>query len=127
MQKPDKNTACFFTQHLFLIGTYDEHGKENFAPISWVSYTWGQPGCLILSMNGEKQTKQNFEHTKMLSATVVTPDLMRFLETCGSKIKTHYLYTIFLTVSTERQYSSASSSMLALLKYLFFISSLRCL
>lgn len=37
-------------------------------------------------MNGNKQTKRNFERTKQLSATVVTPDMMRFMETCGSKI-----------------------------------------
>lgn len=92
MQKPDKNSACYFTQQLFLIGTYDEDGKENFAPISWVSYTWGQPGCLILSMNGEKQTKRNFERTKQLSATVVTQDLMRFMETCGSKLHKRRFY-----------------------------------
>lgn len=92
MQKPDKNTGCFFTQQLFLIGTYNEDGTENFAPISWVSYTWGQPGCLILSMNGDKQTKRNFERTKQLSATVVTPDLMRFMETCGSKLHKRRFY-----------------------------------
>jgi flavin reductase (DIM6/NTAB) family NADH-FMN oxidoreductase RutF len=92
MQKPANDSPCFFTQQLFLIGTYNEDGKENFAPISWVSYTWGQPSCLIISMNGEKQTKQNFERTKQLSATVVTPDLMRFMETCGSKLHKKLFY-----------------------------------
>ena len=72
MEKPANNSPCFFTQQVFLIGTYNEDGKENFAPISWVSYTWGEPGCLIISMHGNKQTKRNFERTKQLSATVVT-------------------------------------------------------
>ena len=85
MEKPAHNSPVFFTQQLFLIGTYNEDGKENFTPISWVSYTWGQPSCLIISMNGDKQTKRNFERTKQLSATVVTPYLMRFMEICGSK------------------------------------------
>lgn len=92
MQKPDNNSPVFFTQQLFLIGTYNEDGKENFAPISWINYTWGQPSCLIISMNGEKQTKQNFERTRQLSATVVTPDLMRFMETCGSKLHKKRFY-----------------------------------
>ena len=94
MNKPAKNSPVFFTQQIFLVGTYNEDGKENFAPISWVSYTWGQPSCLILSMNGNKQTKRNFERTKQLSATVVTPDLMRFMETCGSKIHKARYYDI---------------------------------
>lgn len=92
MQKPAHDSPCFFTQQVFLIGTYDEDGKENFAPISWVSYTWGRPSCLILSMHGEKQTKRNFERTRQLSATVVTPDLMRFMETCGSKLHKKRFY-----------------------------------
>jgi len=89
---PEINMPAFFTQQLFLIGTYNEDGKENFAPISWVSFTFGQPSCLILSMNGEKQTKRNFERTKQLSATIVTPDLMRLVETCGSKLHKKRFY-----------------------------------
>jgi flavin reductase (DIM6/NTAB) family NADH-FMN oxidoreductase RutF len=92
MQKPDHNSSDFFTQQLFLVGTYNEDGKENFCPISWVSYTWGRPGCLILSMHGEKQTKRNFERIRQLSATVVTPDLLRFVETCGSKLHKRRFY-----------------------------------
>ena len=92
MNKPTNDSGSFFTQQLFLIGTYNEDGKENFAPISWVSYTWGQPSCLIISMHGDKQTKRNFERTKQLSATVVTPDLMRFMETCGSKLHKRRFY-----------------------------------
>jgi flavin reductase (DIM6/NTAB) family NADH-FMN oxidoreductase RutF len=92
MNKPANDSPYFFTQQLFLIGTYNEDGKENFAPLSWVSYTWGQPSCLILSMHGDKQTKRNFERTKQLSATVVTPDLMRFVETCGSKLHKRRFY-----------------------------------
>jgi len=92
MQKPDKTSPVFFTQQVFLIGTYNEDGSENFSPISWVSYTYGQPSCLILSMNGEKQTKKNFERTGQLSATVVTPELMRFMEVCGSKMHKERYY-----------------------------------
>lgn len=92
MNKPNNNSRCFFTQQLFLIGTYNEDGSENFAPVSWISYTYGEPSCLIISMHGEKQTKRNFERTKKLSATVVTPDLMRFQETCGSKMHKERYY-----------------------------------
>lgn len=74
------NTPCFFTQQLFLIGSYNEDGQAHFAPISWVSYTWGEPSCLIISMNGTKKTKANVARTQRLSATVVTPDLLSFSE-----------------------------------------------
>ena len=57
MIKPANNDPCFFTQQLFLIGTYDEDGTAHFAPISWISYTWGEPSCLVISMDGKKQTK----------------------------------------------------------------------
>ena len=78
-----KENAGFFTQQLFLIGTYNEDGTPNFAPISWVSFTWGPPSCLVISINGRtrrKQTVVNIERTGLLSATVVTPDLLPFAE-----------------------------------------------
>ncbi len=83
MKPINENPACFFTQQLFLIGTYNEDGSPNFAPISWISYTWGPPACLVVSINGttrKKQTTQNIERTGLLSATIVTPDLLPFAE-----------------------------------------------
>lgn len=75
--------AMFFTQQPFLIGTYDDDGAPHFATISWVSYTWGPPGCLVISISGatrKKQTTANIERGGMLSATVITPDLLPFAE-----------------------------------------------
>lgn len=80
MEKIENNTPCFFTQQVFIIGTYNEDGAENFAPISWVSYTWGEPSCLIISINGTKKTKLNIERTGVLSATVLTPDMLPLAE-----------------------------------------------
>ena len=80
MLKPENNTPCFFTQQVFLIGTYDEDGNPRFAPISWISYTWGEPSCLVISINGTKRTKANIERNGLLSATVLTPDLLVFAE-----------------------------------------------
>lgn len=74
------NTPCFFTQQLFLIGTRDEDGSPRFAPISWVSYTQGEPACLIISIRGTKHTKDNIVRNEQLSATVVTPDLLPLAE-----------------------------------------------
>ena len=80
MLKPDYNTPCFFTQQLFLIGTKNEDGSDHFAPISWISYTFGEPSCLVISMYGSKQTKRNLERTGEISATIVTQDMLPFIE-----------------------------------------------
>ncbi len=80
MEKIENNTPCFFTQQVFMIGTYNEDAAENFAPISWVSYTWGEPSCLVISIHGTKKTTQNIKRTGALSATVLTPDLLPLAE-----------------------------------------------
>ena len=83
MERFTKDSACFFTQPLFLIGTYNEDGTPRFAPISWVSFTWGPPCCLVISINGrtrKKQTALNIERTGLLSSTVVTPEWLPFAE-----------------------------------------------
>lgn len=79
---PDFNIKdpSFFTQQVMLIGTYDPDGKERFAPISWVSYSWGPPPCLVVSIWGVKRTKENIARTGMFSATVLTPDMLPFAE-----------------------------------------------
>ncbi len=85
------NSGCFFTQQLFLIGTKNEDGTDHFAPISWVSYTWGLPNCLVISISShpkKKQTTANIERNKFLSATVVTPDLLPFVEQCNKSTST---------------------------------------
>ena len=87
MLKPENNTPCFFTQQLFLIGTYDDDMEPRYAPISWISYTEGEPSCLVISMYGTKKTKDNISRTGLLSATVVTPDLLPFAEYCNDATK----------------------------------------
>lgn len=84
MQKIEKSTLCFFTQQVFLIGTKNEDGAPRFVRISWVSYTGGRPGCLVISMNGIKHTKDNVTRTGILSETVVTPGLLPSVEACGT-------------------------------------------
>lgn len=83
MEQITNESMCFFTQQVFLIGTYNEDGTANFAPISWISFTAGPPCCLVISIygkNGKKHTTQNILRTGVLSATVVTPDLLPFAE-----------------------------------------------
>lgn len=80
MPKYDSQNPEFFSQQIMLIGTYDEDGKARFCPISWVSYTWGPPPCLVVSVWGTKQTKKNITRTGIFSATLVTPELLPLCE-----------------------------------------------
>ena len=72
-------------QPAFIIGTYNEDGSANFAPITWVSVTWKDDHyMLVISMNGTKQTKQNASRTKMLSANLVSTDMLNLMDYFGS-------------------------------------------
>lgn len=91
MDKITPNDRCFFTQQVFLIGTYNEDNTANFAPISWISFTSGEKSCLVISMGSKKQTQRNIERTGLLSATVLTPDLLPFAECCNAYTKNDVL------------------------------------
>lgn len=79
--------ASFFMQQLHLIGTGNPDGSARFVPISWLSYTWGPPRCLVVSMFGSKQTKENIARTGLLSAAVVTRDLLPLADRFGGDRK----------------------------------------
>ena len=72
-------------QPTFLIGTYDENGTANFAPITWMSVTWSEADnfMLVISMNGDKKTKQNLEKSSLLSANLVSCDMLEMLDYYG--------------------------------------------
>ena len=72
-------------QPAFIIGTYNKDGTANFAPITWVSVTWKVDHyMLVISMNGTKRTKQNASRSKMLSANLVSTDMLNLMDYFGS-------------------------------------------
>ena len=72
-------------QPAFVIGTYDEVGVVNFAPITWVSVTWDTDHyMLIISMFDSKKTKQNVIKTKQLSVNLVSTDMLYLMDYFGS-------------------------------------------
>ena len=72
-------------QPAFLIGTYNEDDTPNFCPITWVSATFGNEGyMLVISMNGSKKTKENVERTGLLSANLVSTDMLEMLDYFGA-------------------------------------------
>ena len=67
-RKSVKPNYSMCVQPAFIIGTNNEDGSENFAPITWVSATCeeGDEYMLVISMFGTKRTKQNVIRTGLL-------------------------------------------------------------
>ena len=74
-------------QPSFLIGTRNEDGSANFAPITWVSVTHeaGDGYLLVISMSGTKKTRQNVQRTGMFSANLVSTDMLPLMDYFGSR------------------------------------------
>lgn len=74
-------------QPSFIIGTNNEDGTANFAPITWVSVTQeGEDGyMLVISMFGTKRTKQNVLRTGVFSANLVSVDMLPLMDYFGSR------------------------------------------
>jgi len=85
MRKSIGNQHSMVVQPAFIIGTYNDNGVANFAPITWVSVTWQDDHyMLVISMNGSKQTKKNIALNKMLSANLVSTDMLQLMDYFGS-------------------------------------------
>lgn len=74
-------------QPAFIIGTNNEDGSHNFAPITWVSVTneKNDDYLLVISMSGEKTTKQNVIRTGKLSVNLVSTDMLEIMDYLGSR------------------------------------------
>lgn len=73
-------------QPAFIIGTNNEDGSYNFAPITWVSVTCEKDDdyLLVVSMFGTKMTKQNVIRTRVLSVNLVSTDMLELMDYFGS-------------------------------------------
>ena len=74
-------------QPSFIIGTNNEDGSANFAPITWVSATQeeGDGYLLVISMFGTKKTKLNVLRTGVFSANLVSTDMLPLMDYFGSR------------------------------------------
>ena len=74
-------------QPAFIIGTNNEDGTHNFAPITWISVTNEKDNdyLLVISMFGSKRTKQNVLRTGMLSANLVSTDMLELMDYFGTR------------------------------------------
>ncbi len=91
MEKPKRRSVdpvfSMCVQPSFIIGTNNEDGTADFAPITWVSVTHeeGDGYLLVISMFGTKQTKQNVLRTGIFSANLVSTDMLRLMDYFGSR------------------------------------------
>ena len=91
MEKPVRRSVdpvySMCVQPSFIIGTNNEDGTANFAPVSWVSVTHekGDGYLLVISMFGTKKTKQNVLRTGIFSANLVSTDMLPLMDYFGSR------------------------------------------
>ena len=91
MEKPRRRSVApvysMCMQPSFIIGTNNEDGSANVAPITWVSVTHeeGDGYLLVISMFGTKKTKQNVLRTGMFSANLVSTDMLPLMDYFGSR------------------------------------------
>ena len=73
-------------QPSFIIGTNNEDGTDNFAPITWVSVTHEKDDgyLLVISMSGTKMTKRNVLRTGIFSANLVSTEMLPLMDYFGS-------------------------------------------
>lgn len=73
-------------QPAFIIGTNNDDGSYNFAPITWVSVTSEKENdyLLTISMFGTKRTKQNVIRTGVLSVNLVSTDMLELMDYFGT-------------------------------------------
>ena len=91
MEKPRRRSVrpiySMCVQPSFIIGTNNEDGTANFAPITWVSVTHeeGDGYLLVISMSGTKRTRQNILRTGIFSANLVSTDMLPLMDYFGSR------------------------------------------
>ena len=73
-------------QPAFIIGTCNEDGSDNFAPITWVSATCEKENVylLVTSMFGSKTTKRNVQRNGKLSVNLVSRDMVGLMDYFGT-------------------------------------------
>ncbi|WP_102412723.1 DUF447 domain-containing protein [Beduinella massiliensis] len=77
-------------QPTFIVGTYNEDGRPNFAPITWVSATCeGENYLIVVSIYGKKRTKQNILRTGQLSVNLVSVDMLELVDYFGNSSAEH--------------------------------------
>ncbi|MDF2802929.1 MAG: hypothetical protein K0S61_2832 [Anaerocolumna sp.] len=73
----------FFPQPSYLIGTYKNNEKPNFALITWVTFCSVNPPMLTFASSGKKVTREQVEKNRMFSVNLVTTEMMHIADYFG--------------------------------------------
>jgi flavin reductase (DIM6/NTAB) family NADH-FMN oxidoreductase RutF len=75
----------FFPQPVYLVGTYKEDGKPNFALITFVTFCSVEPPMLMFASRGKKVTREQVEKNRMFSVNLVTTEMMDIADYFGTQ------------------------------------------
>ena len=82
-KQPVQRSGGFIPQPVWLIGTRNEDGTPNFSTITWVSYAFGPPESLIVSMLA-KRTKENILRTGEFTANLCSVEMAALADYTGA-------------------------------------------
>lgn len=64
----------FSPQPMYMIGTNNENGTNNFCVITWLGFSADDGPCLMMTIGGKKLTKDNILREGKFSANMITED-----------------------------------------------------
>lgn len=75
----------FFPQPCYLVGTYKDDGKPNFALITFVTFCSVNPPMLMFASRGKKLTREQVEKNRRFSLNLVTTEMMDAADYFGTQ------------------------------------------
>jgi flavin reductase (DIM6/NTAB) family NADH-FMN oxidoreductase RutF len=74
----------FIPQTVFIIGSFNPDGSPNLSVATSVSYAYGPPESLVVSLFGHSRTRENINRTGAFTANICTADMGRLADYMGS-------------------------------------------
>ena len=68
---------------IFLIGTYDNNGHPNIAPVSWGGICCAKPPCVTVSLRKATQTFANLIARKVFTISIPSESQLKQVDACG--------------------------------------------
>jgi flavin reductase (DIM6/NTAB) family NADH-FMN oxidoreductase RutF len=74
----------FIPQAVYIAATYNKDGSPNLSAVTSVSYAYGPPESLVVSLFGNSRTRENVNRTGSFTANICTADMSRLADYVGS-------------------------------------------
>ncbi len=85
MNKTSMNPDFVFSpQPMFIIGTKNPDHSANFCLITWIGFSFDDSPCIMVTMAGEKTTKNNIFREGKFSANLVSEEILWLADYFGS-------------------------------------------